>query len=270
MKKKVLHSLKKYLEIKSIIEYIKMAPATRKATGKLKARTGKRFGNNRTYKKKTNGMTNLKKAEKATTEHLFYYSAGLTKIMLDNDLLTTVAEKSACIETIPICVNASIAEAWNKQILNKYEQYRISKVEVKIMFKNVDEPIFYILDKDANPVCHPSQLVHDPEHRYQPLSTQKNTLFVSWTPKETSDYEYAAVTGTIPTVSTAENPYKCLNAPLGYIHVLQHGIEQNVGKDGCSMQVKVSIACKGQKSTAVLAATTAAQLAAMNNAAGLN
>jgi hypothetical protein len=83
-------------------------------------------------------------------------------------------------------------------------------------------------------------VVNDPSHGFKLLSQDKNSLFLSWKPTTNSDYTYKKVDA----IGSGEMNS---HVPLAYLKVLQYGINAATNTEGCKMQIKISVACKGLK-----------------------
>jgi len=225
-----------------------------KPTGRGKSRAA-----GASYRKTTlrprSKKTPLKESERAHTEHLFMYQKGVTKPCLDA-AFGTVANKSSCMEVVPIQITNDFSTNWNRFIKDKYEQYRIASVQVKLLFNDVKTPAFFIIEQEETPLANPSQIINDPAHGSKQIKEGNNSLVLSWKPqKKSNDYDYKAV-GNIGA-----------DAPLAYIKVLQHELDSAVGSSGCHMEVKITVACKGLKNPQG-APLTAGQLNNINTAMG--
>lgn len=200
-----------------------------------------------TYKPKNKGTTNKdskKSLERAVTEVLFQYRDDKTVVMTDKEInASTDTSVSSCRAVIPVRITNDFSDMYTQKIENKYEQYRISKLEVQIAFKNTDSPVFFIQDMESIPLVHPRQIEHDPNQGWKVLSEEKNFLTLTWTPTTDADYTYK------PTTSIGE-----MAGALAYIKILQHNINIAPGEPGCSMRIKMSVACKGLKGDGVYGA----------------
>jgi len=186
------------------------------------------------------------------------YKKGLTKACLDGSF-AEVANKSSCMEVIPIQVTSEFATNWNRFIKDKYEEYRIASVQVKLLFSDVKTPAFYIIEQEATPLAHPSQIINDPSHGTKQIKEGNNSLVLSWRPqKKSSDYDYK------PVNDFANN---VIDTPLAYIKVLQHELDTAKDSTGCHMEFKITVACKGLKNPQGQA-LTAGQLTNINTAMG--
>lgn len=199
-------------------------------------------------------------AEKAHTEILTAYASNVTKTCVDNDGVTDIAGKSSCIENIKIAINAhpDFRTNWDRFVANKYEEYRIAKVEARIMFQNTDQPVLFLIDEEEAAKITTKGMVNDPSCRSKMVKENDNTLVLSWRPRpKSTDYDYLPVRG-----------FGDTHVPLAYLKVLQHGLSAAVGQPGCTMQLKVTVACKGLKNTLTGEDPTAAQTAKINSVMG--
>ena len=201
-----------------------------------------------TYKPKAKGTVankdSKKSLEKAVTEVLFQYRDDKTVVMTEKEITPSQdGTVSSCRTVIPVRITTDFTEMYQQKIENKYEQYRISKLEVQIHFKNTDSPVFFIQDFESMPLVHPRQIEHDPNQGWKVLSEEKNFLTLTWTPTSDADYTYQ------PTTKISE-----MAGALAYIKILQHNINIAPGKPGCSMRIKMSVACKGLKGDGVYGA----------------
>ena len=121
------------------------------------------------------------------------------------------------------------------------------------MFDDHSTPVWYLVDKENTKMITPEQFENDSNAGYKMIKENNNTLILTWKPSETTQYEYKPVNA---------SPHN--DVPLGYIKVLQHGIDKAVGQPGCNIFLKLSIACRGRKE-APRAALTPAQVLVVNS-----
>lgn len=209
----------------------------------------------RQYKKRTS--TAQKASEKAHLETLIAYESNVTKTCLADDLTTTVAGKSSCVENIKVSPHsvAGFQTNWDRNIKDKYEQYRLASLDVRVQFRNTDKPVLFLLDEEAQAAVAPSMIVNDPTHGMKMVKENDNTMVISWRPRaKSSDYDYLPV-----------GAFNLTTTPLGHIKILQHELAAAVGQPGCTMELRAKVACKGLVN-AQGSALTAAQQTAIQNA----
>jgi hypothetical protein len=224
-----------------------------------------RKGGKSNYKKKSYQS----KTEKASVELCMKYSADHFVASMDQAISGRPdTTKLSCEHHIPVTINDSTTNAqgviipgdlqkmFDKNVKDKYEEYRIAKMEIKVMFKATDTPVWFLIDEEDLPKRIPDQFVADANSGYKMVKDNNNSLSVTWRPKKgSSDYDYKPVSS-----QTGDNP-------LAYINLLQYEIEESaanniaVGKKGCDVHIKVTVACKGSTQTALSAPLTAAQTA---------
>lgn len=210
-----------------------------------------------TKRKSTVGRTQ-KMSEKANVETLMAYTSNVTRPCLD-DNYSAIADKSACIENIPISAKAhpDFQTNWDRFVKGKYEEYRIAKLEARIMFSNTEQPVLYLIDEESQGCAVPKQIVNDPRHGLKMVKENDNTLVITWKPRKgSSDYDY------LPVKAFDDADFA---SPLAHLKILQHGLSAGVGTKGCTMQLKCTLACKGLQN-AQGTPLTAAQVTAINNA----
>lgn len=194
--------------------------------------------------------------DKATIEILQNYTVGATRTNLSDDFVAE-AGKSCCAEMIPVQLTPSLADNYVRYVQNKYEEYRIAKMEVKIQFKDHDTPVWYLIDRDNQKLVTPKQFKNDRNAGIKMIKENNNSLALTWRPQKGSpDYDYKAVNAI---------PAEGLDTALAYIKVLQHDLPTAVGSDGCHMLIKMTLACRGLKDQSAVTAPTAAQVAAINS-----
>lgn len=218
------------------------------------------------YKGKSNykgKKTYQSTTERATTECLLSYKNDNLKRAMKPDLTGEYADDEllSCFHTIPIQVKGDdLMVNFNKNVKDKYEEYRIAKVEVRVMFKETNTPVWYVIDEKSTAKVSPEQFEQNQNAGLKMIKENNNQLTLTWRPQKGSkDYDYLPVTN---------DP--SAQAPLAHLHILQHEIQKcaadaiEVNKKACHIQTKVFLACRGNKSTIGGAAElTAAQTAAI-------
>ena len=225
----------------------------KKGTSKYGGRNSMSVRRKGGYKKKPASTLAQKKSVKAETEALIKTLDHSTVACLDGNF-AAVAGKSSCVTMIPVQITQQLQTNWARFIADKYEEYRIAKMEVKIMFDDHKTPVWYLIDKENTKMVTPEQFENDNNAGYKMVKENNNTLILTWKPAETTDYEYKPVNA---------SPHN--DVPLGYVKVLQHGIDKAVGEAGCNIFIKLSIACRGRKEAPRTVALTAAQQAAIDS-----
>jgi len=214
---------------------------------------GKYATKKRTAPKKR--KTRTPPADKSSIEILQNYTVGQTKTNLSDNFVAE-AGKSCCAEMIPVQLTTDLADNYVRYVQNKYEEYRIAKMEVKLQFKDHDTPVWYLVDRDNQKLVTPKQFKNDRNAGIKMIKENNNSISLTWRPSKGSpDYDYRAVNAI---------PAGGLDTPLAYIKVLQHDLPAAVGTDGCHMLVKMTLACRGLKDQNALVAPTAAQSAAID------
>jgi hypothetical protein len=126
-------------------------------------------------------------------------------------------------------------------------------MEVKIMFKDHDTPVWYLVDRDNTKLVTPKQFKNDRNAGFKMIKENNNNLSLTWKPQKGSpDYDYhkTAAPGT--------------DVPLGFIKILQHDLDAVKGTQGCHMLIKMTLACRGLKDQTDITAPTASQQQAID------
>lgn len=219
----------------------------------------------RPYNKKATGKksTYVKKVvDKTHYEYAMAYDNGSYRAAINDDLTGNLNDGSvSCVHTIPVQITGKLVEGFNINVKDKYEESRIAKLEVKIMFKNTDTPVWYLIEESAQKYPHPSLFVNNPKAGYKMVKENNNTLVITWKPtRGSSDNDLLTDTAILA------------KEPFAYIKLLQYGIDGNgtdvgIGKVGCVVHTKATLACKGlklQKEVGLNATQTAAINANLN------
>jgi hypothetical protein len=219
----------------------------------------------RPYNKKATGKksTYVKKVvDKTHYEYAMAYDNGTYRAAINEALSSDMTDGTiSCVHTIPVQITGKLVEGFNINVKDKYEESRIAKLEVKIMFKNTDAPVWYLIEESAQAYPHPSLFVNNPKAGYKMVKENNNTLVITWKPtRGSSDNDLLTDTAILA------------KAPFAYIKLLQYGMDGNgtdiaAGKVGCIVHTKATLACKGlklQKETALTTAQVAAITANLN------
>lgn len=203
-----------------------------------------------------------KVVDKVEYEYSMMYANGkFERSTADNLSGASTENIVSCVHTIPVDISnnansthARLYDGFKINVENKYEEVRITKMEIKLLFKNVDVPVWFLIEENDLPRPHPELMVQNPKAGYKMIKENNNTLTLTWRPaKGSTDYDYHKIEDFLS------------NAPLAYIKILQYGIEENatdgivVDKTGCTIHIKTTLACKGLKTQKATALTETQQ-----------
>jgi len=197
--------------------------------------------------RKTSGKSGatraLKSGSKQDRQVLTHFTNNKTKgaVTSQSNLVAQGGNHSSCIENIPIQITSDFESNWTRFVQGKYEEFRISKFEVKLMFANTEKPVHYQIDKEKRAVVHPDDIAEDPSALMKLVNDTNRNLVITWTPKRgSSDMDYQKV-DTIAKLTVGDAKL----SPLAYIKVLQYDLPHIIGSEGCSMQTRVTLSCRG-------------------------
>jgi hypothetical protein len=242
-----------------------MAGYKKKPTTK-KRPTTKRGGKKTGMKKPTSS----KLLNKAETCFLSRYFNGDLKTAINPADYTADASKSVCYEVVPIQITTDFADNWNHNVLNKFEEYRISSVSVQVLFKNVNNMVHFIMDRDARHIIKSTDITNDKNGRSKMVLENNNRLTLTWKPESgSSDYDYRKVKDLANMNTVGHADYQ---PPLAYVKIFQdcNDVAFQAGLGGCTTLVNVNVAVRNPVtlSESTYDSLTPAQILSINNARG--
>lgn len=209
-----------------------------------------------------------KTLNKAKTCFLSRYNNGHTQSALNPTTFAPDNTKSVCYEAIPIQITQAFQDNWAHNVLGKFEEYRIQSVQVQILFKNTNNMVHYIMDRDSRNIVVETDITNDPNGRSKMILDNNNRLTLTWKPEAgSSDYDYRKVKDLANMNTAGHADYQ---PPLAYIKVFQDldDLPYVANTKGCTTLVNVSVAVRNPVTLSESVTLTSAQKTAIDTVRG--